>query len=335
MKTLRNFVITSLILLTSVMAFANGTPESTQTKSGEAKWPTKAIQIMAAAKAGGVTDIHVRDIIAYWPKYLPGSTFAVVNQGNALVAYQQVKTAKPDGYMLLAQHDSFACTYATGATEINPAEDYEIVAVLEDLGINALIASPDAPYNTVPEMAAYAKAHPGEVSCAIATNGFTHFMWGAIQKKLGVRFKMVQAANGADKLTNVAGGFISLGNVDTVTAEQYEKAGKVKVIGVTAAASYKDPEGTPENWKSLQGQGIDLPFSSDIYLFAPKGTPVEVLEKMNSSLAEMIKDQGFIDAMAKLGSGTKCLSLADSKAYITNKTKEFVLIAEELGIKAK
>lgn len=329
-------VLMVLLLLSSISLFANGTTEKEGTAYGakSVDWPIRPISLNVAAKAGGVTDIHARYITKAWQQPL-GTSIAIVNNASDLVSYEMLAQAKPDGYTLLIQHDTFLCEVVTGATKIDPLSDLEIVAVLQNAGPTVVIAAPNAPYSNMSEMFAYAKDHPNEVSCAIATNGFTHFMWGAIQKLAGVKFKMVQAANGADKLTNVAGGFISLGNIDIASAKQYEQAGKVKVIGIIAGDDYKDAEDTPENWKSMQGQGYDFSFSSNFAIYAPKGTSKEILEKLNSTLKVLLTDADFSTEMTNMGAIACWNDLDQSKKILTDRMRTMKSISEELGISTK
>lgn len=238
--------------------------------------------------------------------------------------------AKPDGYNLLAMHTGIVCSYLTGGTEVNPLEDLDIVAVMEDFGVQAIIASPDAPYNDFAEMVEYAKAHPGELSCAIQTNGSTEFLWGMISQETGAEFKMVEAANETEKLTNVAGGFISLGNCSATNGAAYEKDGKVKVLALLPSSDKSDTSGY--DYKTIKEQGFDITFPNNMLIFAPKGTPEADLKAINASLEGVLKDNAYQEGMKSMGSTADWKNLDDSRAALQEAFDTYKMTGEALGI---
>ncbi|PNV59868.1 hypothetical protein C0033_21555 [Clostridium sp. chh4-2] len=299
-------------------------------------WPKSAITVNVPAKAGGGTDLQVRYITTAWQKTV-GASVAVVNFDNAQVGMETGRTAPADGYSLLANHSGCLCQYQTGASEINPVEDYEIVAAMQYMGDQAIIVAPDAPYNNMTEFIEYAKAHPGEVSCAIANGNSSHFIWGQIAKATGVEFKMVEAANETEKLTNVAGGFISAGNVTYQNAVQYVEGGKVKVIGMISRDG-KDVEevvARGDNWKTLQSQGVDASWGSNIYVFAPKGTDAATVEAINASLQAVLDDPDFIAGCEAMGATPEWHTVEESKQMLEDEQKAIVEVATSLGINVR
>lgn len=299
-------------------------------------WPKSAITVNVPAKAGGGTDLQVRYITTAWQKTV-GASVAVVNFDNAQVGMETGRTAPADGYSLLANHSGCLCQYQTGASEINPVEDYEIVAAMQYMGDQAIIVAPDAPYNNMTEFIEYAKAHPGEVSCAIANGNSSHFIWGQIAKATGVEFKMVEAANETEKLTNVAGGFISAGNVTYQNAVQYVEGGKVKVIGMISRDG-KDVEevvARGDNWKTLQSQGVDASWGSNIYVFAPKGTDAATVEAINASLQAVLDDPDFIAGCEAMGATPEWHTVEESKKMLEDEQKAIVEVATSLGINVR
>lgn len=312
----------------------------TEAASGEAAantdWPKSAITVNVPAKAGGGTDLQVRYITTAWQKTV-GSSVAVVNFDNAQVGMETGRTAAADGYNLLANHSGCLCQYQTGASEINPVTDYEVVAAMQYMGDQAIIVAPDAPYNNMTEFIDYAKAHPGEVSCAIANGNSSHFIWGQIAKATGVEFKMVEAANETEKLTNVAGGFISAGNVTYQNAVQYVEGGKVKVIGMISRDG-KDLEevvARGDNWKTLQSQGVDASWGSNIYIFAPKGTDAATVEAINASLKVVVDDPDFLAGCEAMGATPEWHSVEESKQMLEDEQKAIVEVAGALGINVR
>ena len=299
-------------------------------------WPKSAITMNVPAKAGGGTDLQVRYITTAWQKTV-GASVAVVNFDNAQVGMETGRTAAADGYNLLANHSGCLCQFQTGASEINPVEDYEVVAAMQYMGDQAIIVAPDAPYNNMTEFIEYAKAHPGEVSCAIANGNSSHFIWGQIAAATGVEFKMVEAANETEKLTNVAGGFISAGNVTYQNAVQYVEGGKVKVIGMISRDGKDVDEvvARGDNWKTLQSQGIDASWGSNVYIFAPKGTDAATVEAINASLKAVLDDADFLAGCEAMGATPEWHSVEESKQMLAQEQEIIVEVANSLGINAR
>jgi len=296
-----------------------------------ADWPTRAVTLHVASKAGGSTDLHSRYIVNAWTKLI-NANVAVQNYDSQLVAFSSVAQMKPDGYNLLAMHSGIVCTYLTGGSEVNPLKDLQVVAAMQDFGVQAIIAGPKAPYNTFTEMIDYAKKHPGMLSCAIATNGATQFLWGEIAQIAGVKFKMVEASTETEKLTNVAGGFISLGNCAASTAKSYEASGKVKVLGLLPSSPKSNVAAFSE-YKTLAQQGFDkIIFPTYMYIFAPKGIDQATLEAINSSLQGVVKDASYLKGMETLGSAAGWMDVKDSQASLQQTYDIFRSVAESLGI---
>ena len=154
-------------------------------EAGSGTWPNGAVQLLVPSKAGGVTDIYTRTIQNYLQSATNGN-FATVNYDNETVGYENLRSAKADGSTLLFQHSTMICKYLTGAIDYNPQDSFRVVGVAANMGSQAIICGPDAPYNTWAEFIEYAKANPGQVTTAISTNGTTHFIFGQVQQNCAV-----------------------------------------------------------------------------------------------------------------------------------------------------
>ncbi|MGE4353882.1 MAG: tripartite tricarboxylate transporter substrate-binding protein [Oscillospiraceae bacterium] len=341
MKKVLGILCTAILTIAMLAGCSSGTapstsestPASATESAGESSavtatsdWPSQNITVHCASKAGGGTDMHTRYITNAWTK-LVDTNIVVQNYDSSAVAFTTIANSKPNGYNLLAMHTGIVCSYLTGGTEVNPTEDLAVVACMEDFGVQAIIAGPDAPYDTFDEMIQYAKEHPGELSCAIATNGSTEFLWGEIEQVSGADFKMVEAANETEKLTNVAGGFISLGNCSLNNAISYETDGKIKVLGII-----DDKKGVAPQYKTLASQGYNVEFPIYLYIFAPAGTDEATLEAMNASLSGVMNDQDYLDGMDALGAAANCMNLEDSRAALQSAYDTMKSVGDTLGI---
>ena len=335
----------ALVMVVGLLAGCGGSTESAAPESSApessapeanapaGEWPDGTVTIHSASKAGGSTDLHTRFIANAWSPLIDENV-VVQNYDSSAVAFSSVAAMEPDGQNLLCMHTGIIDSYLTGATDVNPLEDLEVVAVMQDFGLQAIIAAPDAPYDNFAEMIDYAKEHPGELSCAIATKNATHFLWGSIAQECGVEFRMVEAANETEKLTNVAGGFISLGNCSAANGVSYEADGKVKVLGLMANSADADTSAYPQ-YQLITDQGVDYTSNSYIFLFAPAGTPEETLQAMNASLEGVTQDQAYIDGMTNMGCQPGWMNLEDSRAALQQFFDSEHSVAESLGILAE
>lgn len=307
--------------------------KTTESKATEEKtiWPKSSVQIVVPAKAGGLTDIHTRQVAKWWQDHL-GQPLAVVNYDNGAVAYENVRTAKSDGSSLMMQHTGIAVQYVTGSIDYNPAEELSIIAQMQFVGDQAIIASANAPYNTFAEMIEYAKAHPGELSAGISFNGTTHLIWGNIMNETGAEFKLVEAANETDKLTNIAGGFISLGNVTLSNAKQYEESGMIKVLGILTADDSRN-EQYPQ-WDPLVAQGYNVTWGSSFFLFGPKGLDADTIQAINASLKDITEDEEFVNAVKDMGGKAAWFNVEESQSNFAAEVEKIREVADMLGISA-
>lgn len=299
----------------------------TSGKTGDVKWPDGAVQLLVPSKAGGITDIYARNVQNYLQQSTGGS-FATVNYDTEAVAYENLRSANADGSTLLFQHSTLICKYLTGAVEYNPMEEFRVVGVAANMGSQAIICSPDAPYDTWDEFIAYTKEHPDEVTTAISTNGTTHFIFGQVQQNCGVKLNMVECSAESDKLTNVAGGIIDVANCSLGNAKEYEAAGKLKVLGVLGSG---EAEAEFPEWEPVK----DVIWESYVYLFAPASIDDASAQAINDVIKGVADDADFKDACEKIGGKAMWLSVEDSQKHFDDTMKELSGVATALEINVR
>lgn len=295
-------------------------------------WPTSTVNVICPSSAGGGTDNTIRAFTDTWAQQL-GQSVVVTNYDATPVAMTTCADADPDGYTLVCHQNTAICQYITGVLETNPSEDLALVAALQYMGEQALIVPADAPFNNFDEFIAYAKDHPGEVSVAIATGGPAQFLWGQVMNECGVELNMVVAANTTDKLTNISGGFIDCGQVDVANAQSYEEAGKVKVIGVLSSSGENLPA-WPSHWNTLQKQGYNIGWDMRLYMWAPAGTPKEVLEAINQTLKGVMENSTVADNLSRMGARAEWYDLEESQKIFQNEFDSILKTGKALGIAA-
>jgi tripartite-type tricarboxylate transporter receptor subunit TctC len=214
----------------------------------------ETITLAVPGKAGGGSDLAIR----YYSEGLNriyGLKTTVTNYDSNTVGHQTVANAKPDGTTLMVATSALNIQYITGNAQVNPMTDLTLIACLEDNGFSTLAVPKNAPYDDFNGFVEYAKAHPNELNAGMPAAGANTFLFGKLCSVLGIELNKVECASESDRLTNLAGGFIDIGVVGLGNAQEYEKAGKLKVIGTVAGDGItisEYPAELPENYKTLQ-----------------------------------------------------------------------------------
>ena len=247
----------------------------------------ETITLAVPGKAGGGSDLAIR----YYSEGLNriyGLKTTVTNYDSNTVGHQTVANAKPDGTTLMVATSALNIQYITGNAQVNPMTDLTLIACLEDNGFSTLAVPKNAPYDDFNGFVEYAKAHPNELNAGMPAAGANTFLFGKLCSVLGIELNKVECASESDRLTNLAGGFIDIGVVGLGNAQEYEKAGKLKVIGTVAGDGItisEYPAELPENYKTLQEQGFQGCYMLVYhYLMGPSGMDETMVKEMNAAM---------------------------------------------------
>lgn len=315
---------------------AAGGTEAAGDAAGDIGFPAKeTITLVVPGKAGGGSDLGIR----YYSEGLNriyGLKTTVTNYDSNTVGHQTVASAKPDGTTLTVATSALNIQYITGNAEVNPMKDFTLIACLQDNGFSTLAVPADAPYDDFAGFVEYAKAHPGELNAGMPAAGANTFLFGMLTSTTGIELNSVECASESDRLTNLAGGFIDIGVVGVGNAAEYEKAGKLKVIGTvssdgTTISEY--PEELPDNYKTLQEQGFkDCVISVYHYLLGPAGMDETMAANMNAAMKAVCEDGTVSAGIAGIGNIPGWHDLAESKEIHEREYAQYVEIAKELGM---
>ena len=328
MKAMRKVLclIAVLCLMAAIMApaaFADdiGFPEK------------ETITLVVPGKAGGGSDLAIR----YYAQALTdlyGLKTTVTNYDSNTIGHQTVKNAKPDGTTITLATGALNIQYITGNSDIDPINDFTLIAAMQDNGYSALAVPTSAPYDDFAGFVEYAKAHPGELNVGMPAAGANTFLFGQLTSTLGIELNPVEMGSESDRLTNLAGGFIDIGVVGVGHGVEYETAGKLKVIGTVASdgvtiAGY--PEELPDNYKTIQEQGFkDCYFGVGHYLLGPAGMDPDMVAKMNAAMEAVY--EATKEDIAKIGNIPGWHNLEESQAIRQAEYEQTVEIAKAIDL---
>ncbi len=288
MQVRRSFLLAGMVALCATGASAQGA------------WPTKPVALVVPFAAGGPTDVVARTLAASMSKTL-GQTVLVENKLGAggTVAANYVVRAQPDGYTFFIHHNGMATAPALyRKLAFNPLTDFEYVSMAVDVPMT-LLARKDFPAKDMKEFVAYVKANESKINLANAGLGAVSQLCGMmLERALGVKLTAVPFQGTAPAMNALLGGQVDILCDQTTQTIPQIKAGTVKLYGVTTKNRIKALPDAP----TLAEQGLkDFEVLVWHGIYAPKGTPKPIIEKMNAAVRTALKDPDVVKRMADLG----------------------------------
>src|SRR2546423_4598283 len=257
-------------------------------------YPSKVVKMVVAYAPGGATDVVTR-AVAQRLSPIWGQPVVIENKpgANTNVAAGEVAKAPADGYTLLSTAEStFAVNPYVYATLPFEVKDYVPVTGLGIIN-QVLAVHPGMPYKSVRDVIAAAKAQPGKLNYAAFGPGSSpHLNMEMFLHMAGVQMTAVHYKGGAPALTDVIGGHVPMIILSTTLTAKPYKAGQLRILGVGAKerlASFPEIPTIAES--GLPGYEAVSWFG----LFAPAGTPREVVNKVNADVQRVLGDADFRD----------------------------------------
>src|SRR5919109_1195544 len=264
------------------------------------EYPNKVITMIVPFAAGGPTDTVARLIAAPMSKTLKQQVIVenVVGAGGTIAANRVAKSA-PDGYTLLIHHIGMSTAPALyRKLPYNPMTDFEPVGLINEVPMT-LVGKKDFPAKDLKELIAYVKANKDKVNYANAGLGAASHLCGMLfMTAIETDVTTVPYKGTAPAMNDLLGGQVDFMCDQTTNTTSQIKGGKIKVYGVTTkkrVASLPDVPTMEE--AGLKGFEVSVWHG----LYAPKGTPKPVIDKLTKALQDALKDQNVKQRFGKLG----------------------------------
>jgi tripartite-type tricarboxylate transporter receptor subunit TctC len=297
-------------------------------------YPNKPIRMLVPFAPGGAVDTTAR-VLAQAMQQRVNWQFVVENRpgGNGFIATTAVAKAPADGYTLLMAH--------TGEFAVNPAlfenvpyeleRDFVPITMVSDAPM-LYLANAQAPFNNFRELVAQAKAKPGSISFGSAGNGSINHLAGEwLAQAAGIQLLHVPYKGGAPAAAAVAAGDVHFGVMAAPGAIPHIKSGRGKVIGITTAKkSPLDP-----SWATPRDAGIpDLDASIWVGLFAPKGTPQPIIDRINAEVRKTLEVPDVQKRFVESG-GAEAVGMtpAEFLARIKSDAERYKRVVQKAGVK--
>ncbi len=264
-------------------------------------FPSKPVTIVVPFAAGGPTDVVARMMAVPMGKSL-GQTVIVENAVGAggTIAAAKVARAPHDGYTVFLHHMGMATAPALyRKMAFDPLKDFEYIGQVVDVPMT-LLARKDFPAKDFKELQAYLKANGNKVTLANAGLGAVSHLCGLLfMSQVGVELTTVPYKGTGPAMNDLLGGQVDLLCDQTTQTVPFIKDGRIKVYGVTTPNRLSSLPNVP----TLDEQGLKG-FDVKVWhgLYAPKGTPKDVIDKLNASLKAAMADPAVVKRLGELSS---------------------------------
>jgi tripartite-type tricarboxylate transporter receptor subunit TctC len=296
-------------------------------------YPSKPIKLIVPAGPGGPTDVLARLVGDRMTAAL-GQPVVVDNRGGAggAIAAKAVAGAEPDGYTLLFGNTATLANIpaVSKGAGYDPTKNFAPVAKVMD-SYMLLVVRPDAPWKTLAELVAYAKANPGKLNHGAAGPGnLTHLAGELLKVKAGIDFVAVQYKSSAEFLTALLGSQVDLAIDAALGLRPLLLDKKVRPLALTSAERQDDFPDVP----TMMEAGVrDYVVTAFFGVVAPAGTPPAVVAKLNGAINDALATDALRESLRKLAAKPSIGTSDAFGAFIAAEYAKWKGISDSAGIK--
>lgn len=268
--------------------------------AADTSYPGRAITIVTPTAAGGGTDVVAR-LIGEKIAPLLKQPVVVSNKPGAggVVGTQGMLREKNDGYTLMvtANSNQLIVPWIYKGAKFDPIEDFEPVALLGKMPF-VLTVNPNFPAQNLEQFLDILKKEPGHYHYASAGSGtLNHLIPEMLMQRAQVSMEHIPYRGGAPAVTDVLGNQVPIYFGSLPSILEHIRAGKLRALAVASESRSEQLPDVPAISETLPG------FESDLWvaLYAPKGTPESVIEKLNQAVQEVMKDPEVIATYTNMG----------------------------------
>ncbi|NIM40461.1 MAG: tripartite tricarboxylate transporter substrate binding protein BugD [Hydrogenophaga sp.] len=303
-------------------------------------FPSKPVTFVVPFAAGGPTDLVARQLAEAMRKPLGDNANIVVENtagAGGTIAATRVARAPKDGYTLLVWHIGMAATDSLyKKKQFNALEDFEYLGAINDVPMT-LLGSNKLNANTYRDFEAYIRANGGKLNMAHAGLGSASHICGLMWQhamKLDKSMTTIAYRGTGPAMNDLIGGQVDVMCDQTTNTTSQIEGGRVKAFAVTTAKPLSSHP-TLKHYPSLQEMGLK-DFNLTIWhgMYAPKGTPPDVLKKLNDALKVALKDPKFIKSQEELGAivvNDNRVTPEGHKKFVANEIAKLKVVIDAAG----
>lgn len=295
-------------------------------------YPTKPVKIIVPFAAGGPADNYARFMAQRLQDEFKQSFIVEDRPGAGSIIGTDFAAKSPnDGYTLLMMSNTQTVNESLIPNKpFTLMKDFIGVAPINFSDL-ILVVNPNVPVKNVPELIALAKAKPGKLNFASSGNGTPYHMAGELFNALaGTDITHIPYKGSSGARTDVIGGQVDMMFDAVTTMNEFVKENKVRAL----ATSGKTRSNITPNIPTVAEDGVPK-FETTIWLgiMAPKGTPVEIVNRLNTAIRKIISQQDVRDLWAKQGAAPLSMSPAEFNKYLETDIQKWAAIVKSAQIK--
>lgn len=330
---MKKFSLVSLSVAGVVILSACGS-ESSGGANEETNFPTQELRIVIPYDPGGASDSQARALSeAITENDILSEDITVVNLpgANTRNGLEEVMNARPDGHTVLLHHSTLNSMNAVDQIDIS-YDDFAPVAGTASTP-NVLVGNSDSPHQSFEDYMNAAEEDPGSISVGIPAVGSTaHLAYEAIEDAAGADdlFEVVPFQSGGDLITAHEGGQVDLRIASTPDAVSYVESGDVTPLVTTSEGAHFNS--MFEDAESMSDFGYEQGVNVDFGVYAPKETPSEVIDVLESTIEEAVATDQFQSYVDNNGLQANYLNQEEFTELNSNTLELFENLSQEVEV---
>jgi tripartite-type tricarboxylate transporter receptor subunit TctC len=296
-------------------------------------WPSRAIRLVTPYPAGGPTDILGRAVALRMGDAL-GQPMVVDNKPGASgnIGSDLVAKAAPDGHTLVVGNNA---THATNQSlfpqmPYDAAQDFAAVGLMATV-THVLVVHPDLPATTIELFVRLVGTTPGKLNYASTGNGSaSHLTMELFKEQMGLKMEHVPYRGSAPAVQDLLSDQVNCSFQTLPSVLAQIQAGKLRALAVTSKRRHPQLPGVP-----TVAESVIPAFESDAWfgLFAPAGTPPDIVARLNAELLKALADATTREAVVRAGFDVRTSSPAELAAFVKAEIVKWAKVVKASGAK--
>lgn len=295
-------------------------------------YPNRTVKIVVPFATGGPADNYARYVAQRLQDEFKQSFIVDDKPGaGSVIGTDIVAKSAPDGYTLLMMSNTHTVNESLLPNKpFNLMKDFVGVAPVNSSGL-LLVVHPSVPVKNVGELIQYAKSHPGKLNYASSGNGTPYHMAGELFKYMaGIDMTHVPYKGSSGARTDIIGGQVDVMFDAETTMADFFRQGKVRAIASTGLVRSTNLPDIP----TVAESGLPK-YEATVWLglMAPKGTPAEVVSRLNAAVRKIVAQADVKAAWAKQGAAPMSMTVPEFDQYLNADIAKWATIVKAAGIK--
>ena len=294
-----------------------------------ASYPERPITFICPWPAGGTADVTMRALCAAAAKEL-GQPVVVDNKAGAsgMIGLKALSSSRPDGYTVGQIPISVTRFSQLGTVQLDPLKDLSYIARVSGQTFGIAVRA-DAPWKTLKELVAEAKANPEKITYSTAgIGGATHVGMEEFAMAAGVKFRAIPYKGGSEALAGLMGGQVDV-LADSSSWAPQVKAGKLRLLATWGEQRTREFKDVP----TLKESGFNVVVDAPNGIGAPKGLPPDVAAKLRAAFKTAAASPEFTEACARIDAPVMYLDGPEYAQYVSAVYEKETQLIERLKLK--